>query len=149
MAKKSFNREDLIKEISYETLVRESVVEEVLEKFVDIAVEQIVNEGSFSLRGLFSINEYETKGGKIVPGQSKPLEARKTLRVKLSTNIKNLYTLQQGRFSDKPFFINRDNWKSALSWMKTERASGKDPSKRDLEAEKIAQIRNPLLEDDD
>lgn len=150
---KGLSKRELIQEIARETHVRPQVVELILERMGDILVEQVVNNESFRWVGLLSITPQHLSE-RVVPGKEEPVPAGVRPRPRLSDNVKILHRLQQGRFQDKPFIINRDTWRGALKWWKEnpdERGSipvlprVESPSLQPQEAE----FYNPLLDDDD
>ena len=130
----------LLREIAARTYIKESVVEEVLETFKQVATEEIANKGAFNFSGLFSVSSYHTKevntGKGIVP-------ARMRLRTKLSDRVKKIWN---GRArSGVKDFETYDEFK--------ERYLNPGLSGRRAEIgllEEAPQVAvNPMLEDDD
>lgn len=82
----------LLREIAARTYIKESVVEEVLESFKEVATEEIINKGSFTFSGLFSVRGYEAKATKAGFGY---VPARTRLRVRLGDRVKKLWNGRQ------------------------------------------------------
>jgi len=89
---KPIYKAELLREIAARTLIKENIVEEVLETFKQVATEEIANKGAFNFSGLFSVSSYNTKevdtGKGIIP-------ARRRLRARLSDRVKKVWN---GRF---------------------------------------------------
>ena len=118
------SRQELVEEISKETLIRPEVVSEVLNSLTDIAIETILKDGEFNLMNLFKVKSYEVKKVYIPsnpkhPNPSQDIgKAQKRLKSSLSENIRRLFRIQNKHFPDQPGLINRDTWKGALKWEK-------------------------------
>lgn len=89
---KALNKEALLREIGARTHVRETVVDEVLTAFREIATEEIVNKGAFSFFGLFTVSFYNTKATQTNFGFT---PARKRLKTKLSSRVLKLWNGKQ------------------------------------------------------
>lgn len=113
---KEYGRQDLIREIASDLRIREEVVDLVLKRFQDVAMERLVNHESFPIDGLFSVTGSDQKSRLGPNGETLPSQRR--LTVKLSTNVRSLYRLQHDVFSDKPGLVNKDTWRDALRWKK-------------------------------
>lgn len=140
---------ELVKQISEETHIRQEVVSIVIDKFIDISIEEIVNNKNFPLRGFFLLSPYKVKGGFVgINGEISPEQQR--VRLKMSKNISTLYKLQNNEFSGSPYFVNRDNWKGALKWS----LSRTKPQRNNKNNQVILETNNnvdynPFLDDDD
>lgn len=128
MTKDEQGRQWLVREIAQDLRLRPEVVDLVLKRFQDIAVESMVNDDKFVLDGLFTVNanDHESRIGP----DGKKLPPQRRLSVKLSTNIRKLYRLQHDKFSDKPGIINRDTWRDALRWQRTTGSSPDSKKKK-------------------
>lgn len=118
------DRMTFIKEVAHDTNLKPEVVRVVLDRATDIIIEQMVNDRNFRLASVFTSKAIEVTN-KTIPGSrgktaGGKVAATKRLNLKVSTTLKTLFKLQQEFFPDKPFIINRDNWRSALSWSKTQ-----------------------------
>lgn len=135
------NKAELLREIAARTYIKESVVEEVLETFKEVAAEEIANKGKFNFSGLFSVSSYHTKevntGKGIVP-------ARMRLRTKLSERVKKIWNgrVRAGVTDFETFEDFKENYLN--------------PNPNDLRAsiglledESPGAALNPFLEDDD
>lgn len=106
----------IIKEISRDTRLRPEIVEAVLNRYIDIAVEQIVNEKGFKMKGVFSVN-YHMSPQRRSPRGDEIIPPRSYAQLKLSKNVKDLYTLRNLFYLGKEYVINRDTWAGAIRWM--------------------------------
>lgn len=109
-------KEDLFRDIAADLGVHPATVDRVVHRFLDIAVESMVNEGEFPLQGIVLVKESDYSPSPGPNGETLPPQKR--ISVRLSRNIRNLYRLQHDSFSNKPYIINRDTWRDALSWKK-------------------------------
>lgn len=115
-------KKEMISEISNELNIRSEVVEVVLNKFIDVTIEKIVNNEEFSLMNVFSVSSHR-EGNAVIPAnphsgtESKKIVNRKKLRSRLSRTLRTLYRLQNDQFPDKPYIVNRNNWRDALKWV--------------------------------
>lgn len=106
---------NLVKEIADDLMIRPEVVHAVIARFIDIAMEEMVNNLSFPVRGIVSIVPYRVKGGSLgVNGEVTRPQTR--YRAKFSKGLLTLIRLQQNNYADSPYFVNRDNWRGALKW---------------------------------
>mgnify|MGYP001096088117 CR=1 FL=1 len=129
------NKDKMVKQIAKDLFLREELVQEVLDKFVDIAIEEIVNEGDFQIHRLFSIVSREYKGYENSKGR---IPATRRLSIRLSSGVHKLY-----RFSLKPdndyekYDINRNNWREFLSTIESnEKTNAREPMLSETELEK-------------
>lgn len=144
------SRSELIAEVSKETGVHYDVVEAVLEKLVDVAVEQVVNGRAFYLKGFFNITHKDYSGGQYLPGSKKKRPPSRVLKIALSPNVKLLYKLQRDRFKDKPFVVNRDTWRAGLKWLMEDPNRAQSPVASDPPSPPpTAENFNPLLDEDE
>lgn len=81
----------LRQEIAARTLVKESVVDLILDTFKEVATEEIVNKGSFSFSGLFSVKNFDTKETVTPKGV---IPARKRLSIRLNDRVKKLWNFR-------------------------------------------------------
>lgn len=145
----------LAKEIAKETSLRVEVVEEVLAALTNITVEKIVNGEPYSFLNLFSVSFHETKNLKVphspvsnTPGREYPV--KKSLRARLSKNLRVLYSLQAETFPHHPYLVNRDSWRDALKWVREGGLKkSSSPVKRELKPVESGGAANPFLEEDD
>lgn len=144
---KSVNKHKLLQEIAARTQIKDSVVEEVLTTFREIATEEIVNKGKFNFFGLFSVDNFQTKEARTGFGF---VPARKRLRTKLSDRVKKLWNgkLREGN----------ENYLSYEELVDLYSDSGESSSRRDLEKSlgiSVSPVQeqkitgNPLLDEDD
>lgn len=110
---KPMTRRALVREISKGTLVKPDAVEDVLDRFIDIAIEEIANKGVFSMENFFSIYPVQFKGYKLA---GKEIPDHERLRVKLSKKIRDLRKLKLGELEDEDGIIGRDNWRKAFQY---------------------------------
>lgn len=140
---KPLNKSHLLREITARTHIRETVVEEILTTFREIATEEIVNKGSFNFFGLFSVDNYFAKESKGGFGLS---PAGRRLRAKISDRVRKLWTGKE-----------REGLSESLSFAELSERYGKE-TKNELrdsigllpsDSSVISQTGNPLLDDDD
>lgn len=137
-------------EISQETLISPIVAEMVLEKYKDILIEQIVNEGAANILGLVKIKSKVTtstfKTNPRDPNSEYVTKPMNRFSAHLSPFLKALIRLQARRFEDKPGLVNRDTWRGGLKWVHSDYALSNKNKKKTPDPTEII---NPLLEDDD
>lgn len=112
----------LINEISHSANVRPDVVREVVNSLTDIAVEEIVNNGSFQLDNLVSFKSSEWAGYTAGGGRAIPKHTR--LSVKISSGLRKLY---KAKASDSSEVITRSNWREKLKDLTPPRNSTSEP----------------------
>lgn len=134
----TLRKELIVRQIAKDLYLREDVVEEVLDRFVDIAVEEIVAKGEFKVHRLLSVSTTDYKGYQAGKGA---VPAHKRLRIRLSEGVHRLFKLTQANPSLE---VTRDNWKTVLTTApgakKTERVALDNSGDGDLF--------NPLLDED-
>lgn len=135
-------REQLVKRIAKDLYLREDVVADVLDRFVDIAVEEIVNRGEFKLTRLFSVSSVAYKGYESGKGYVAPHER---LKVRLSHGVSRLFQLRQKAYGGSTEVIDRDNWREILA----EEAPVRAPKTAAESAAPTADDFNPLLDEDE
>lgn len=138
----------LVREIAKDLRMRPEVVDLVLKRFQDIAVECLVNDDKFVLDGLFSVSSSEHEGRLSPSGE--PLPRQKRLSVRLSENIRKLYRLQHDVFLDKEGIVNRDSWRDALKWKKKTQKNRPVETLPQVPVSPVAtEEYNPLLDDEE
>lgn len=145
-------KDELIRTIASESQVRREVVALVLEKLTDVAIEEIVNKGSFRLENLFTVTEHEVKNLVVPKGKGSPggvIPATTRLSTKLSITVRKLYKLQK-EFPASPGIVNRDSWRDALKWREE---GNHGPARQRFQSEKkpakTYDLHNPFLDEDD
>lgn len=109
-------RERLVNEIAKDTHIRSDVVDIVLARFQDIAMEELANNEAFPMFGIVRVTPYVTRD-KVMPS-GKRIPAIRSIKFTVSENVRKLHQMQQRDFPDKPFIVNRDTWRGALKWAK-------------------------------
>ncbi|TXG75822.1 hypothetical protein E6Q11_06510 [Candidatus Dojkabacteria bacterium] len=104
----TLKKERLVKQIAKDLFLREDVVEEVIDRFIDISVAEIANTGEFRLHQFFNVSSVKYKGfvaGKgVVPDHFR-------LKVKLSSGLNTLFKLKSRGEID---LVTPDNWREIL-----------------------------------
>lgn len=137
----SLKKEIIVRQIAKDLYLREDVVEEVLDRFVDIAIEEIVNKGEFRVHRLLSVSVSDYKAYRAGKGD---VPAHQRLRVRLSDGIHSLFKLRMGKFNGDTSTITRDNWRDFLgSNLQKKRTLNKALSPNSNE-----DLYNPLLDED-
>lgn len=106
-------RRELISKISKHTDIRADVVEEVLQGFLDVAVEEIVNKGEFGVRDLFSVSSHEWSEYSI---GDKKIDSHDRLKIRVSTKIRNLWKLRNSSEEYRDKYITKDNWRKVYKY---------------------------------
>lgn len=128
------SKKKLASRISIHTNVRTDIVEEILDGFIDIVVEDVVNKGEFVLTELFTITSKEWKSSTY---EKKP---HRRLVIKISHRINELWKMRHNIFNGSTEVINRNNWKQIYY----------DNAKRyDKNSTEVLDENNPFLSDDD
>lgn len=156
---KMTNRE-FMAEVSKRTNLRRDIVEDVFQSAVDIAIEQIVNTGEFTMKDLFTVTSKNYKGYSLAGTEVPP---QKRLAIRLSARIKSFWKLKNSRYPDSEF--SRNEWEEASRFHKKSEASTPIPKKREVTPPRIptfapkpiipatphipANDFNPLLDEDD
>lgn len=138
---KPLYKAELLREIAARTYIKESIVEEVLETFKQVATEEIANKGAFNFSGLFSVSSYDTKAVTTSKGH---IPARKRLRTSLSDRVKKIWN---GRVrAGMEDFENYEEFKER--YLDSSGAQLRE-SIGLLEPEKKSVAHNPMLDEDD
>lgn len=117
---------ELIDEISRHCDVRIDVVREVMDAFVDVAVEQIVNNGKFTVPRLFRVKRFLHSGSDSQALGLKEVPERYRLSVSLSGTLRNIAK----RAQDYPdLVIDRNNWRDY--WKNTSQFKKRSTSRND------------------
>ena len=125
-------KDRLVKEIAKDLYLREDVVREVLDRFQDVAIAKIVNNGEFKYSRFFSITSKDFKSYETTHGIVPP---HKRLSIKLSEGVRKLFKMK-----NENIVVNKDNWKELLST-----SEAKQPRK----VNEQHQDWNPLLDEDE
>lgn len=151
---KSITRKEFIEKVSIHTDFRGDIVEMILDGITDVIIEEIVNNGKFSLKQLFFVTSAEWRAYKITEGAEIPKTVR--LRVALSETIRELWKIRHSVFGGDKDKITKDNWREVFashrkiypSRMKAGDKGAEEhhsvPSNNDL-----PETYNPFLDDDD
>lgn len=148
------NHTELVKEIAKETSLRTEVVEEVLAALTNITVEKVVNGEPYSFLNLFSVSYNEIKNLKVpgTPGSTTSTVeylGKKSLRARLSKNLRTLYSLQAETFPHQPYLVNRDSWRDALKWVREGGFDKTQHGRHKIDRVESDGAANPFLEEDD
>lgn len=90
-------KRDFITAVSKRSNLRRDVVEDVFAAVVDISIEEIVNNGEFVMKDLFSISSKDYKAYSLA-GTHVPAQRR--LKVRLSEKIKSFWKLKNEVYPD-------------------------------------------------
>ena len=134
-------KEFIVRQISKDLYLREDIVEEVLDRFVDIAVDEIVNTGEFRIHRLLSVSTADYKAYQAGKGT---VPAHKRLKIRLSDGVNRLFKHRMNKLDGAVGVINRDTWRDFLS----EEVSKRDSTPEVLENNINEDLYNPLLDDD-
>lgn len=130
---KPMGRQRLVSEVSKDADVMVEVVDDVLESLVNVIVEEIVNNGTFRLGNVFTIDSSSWKAYK---GGLDDVPDMRRLKVRISSDLRKLYRLKQ---ADESVVIDRTNWRQMVKdEVRAPKASDTDPG-----------FFNPMLEEDD
>lgn len=102
----------MIREISKRMFLREDVVEDVINEYINTMIVDTINNGEFNITNFFSIKSYEWSGYRQSHRET-PIEDHWRLKVKLSKNLRLLYKTF-GPNSENPNIINSQNWRKLL-----------------------------------
>ena len=141
MSKPNRRKRELIKKISQHTDIRADVVAIILDGFIDVVIEEIVNEGDFGLRQLFEVSSAEWGSYSI---NSKHKVAKHTrLKISLSYAVRELWKARFSEFNGEKGHITKDNWRDILRSRRKPVSSGKNSAKINDDDY------NPFIDDDD
>lgn len=90
-------KRDFITAVSKRSNLRRDVVEDVFAAVIDISIEEIVNNGEFVMKDLFSISSKDYKAYSLA-GNHVPAQRR--LKVRLSEKIKSFWKLKNEVYPD-------------------------------------------------
>lgn len=103
-------KRELISKIAQHTDYRKDVVEEIIDGFVDVAAEEIVNKGEFGMLDFFTITPKEwTKSYTINNNEEVPQRPRLIIRV--SERLRNLWKFRIDSLNGEQGVITKDNWR--------------------------------------
>lgn len=126
-------KKDMVEEIAKDTFLSRNVVEDVINRYTDILIDEIVNEGNVKIPRLFSVTSRVWKSN--LQAQGKP---RRRLTVRMNRRLRELFK-RFGPDSNLFGYLNKDNWRLL-----------QESKVSDLPKEENNQkIYNPILDDDD
>ena len=131
-------KELLVRRIAKDLFLREDVVEEVLDRFMDLAVEEIVTEGEFKLHRLFSVGSVAYKAYEAGKGT---VPAHRRLRIRLSEGVQYLFKARQ---ANPNLVVTADNWRQLL----TDRSTPEKAEAEPLDSSQAGDLYNPLIDED-
>lgn len=132
-------KRELAKNISHHTDIRLDVVEIILNGAIDVIMEEIVNEGEFEIKQLFTVSNAEWGSYTINGTQKVPKHFR--LKIALNRAVKTLWKTRHSRFNGEKGHITKDNWRDIL------RSTQPENSKKVVE--NLEDNYNPFLDDDE
>lgn len=148
-------RRELIAKISQHTNIRKDAVEQVVDGLIDVAVEEIVNDGEFNIIELFSITSKDWNKSYSI-NNSKEVPSRPRLIIKLSRRVRDLWKMRIDMFKGEKGVITKDNWRDAnkhvIESKKAARKPLSDSTKNDKSIEKSQDEQedyNPFLDNED
>lgn len=115
-------KRDFITAVSKRSNLRKDVVEDVLQAVVDISIEEIVNNGEFVMKDLFSISSKEWKAYSLA-GREVP--AQKRLKIRLSEKLKSFWKLKNEIYPE--LNLTRQELEDALKHHNSTKGSDKAP----------------------
>lgn len=148
-------RRELISKISQHTNIRKDAVEQVIDGLIDVAVEEIVNDGEFNLIELFSVTSKEWKKSYSI-NNSKDVPSRPRLIIKISRRVRDLWKLRIDMFNGEKGVITKDNWREANKHVLESKKAARKPLNESIKNPKIkenppieTEAYNPFLDDED
>lgn len=84
---KKLSKKEIIKEISSHTNIKEQIVKSVYEGFVDVALAEIANKGTFEIHELFKVSATEVNSNLAESGKTYRLTSR------ISAKLRRLFKL--------------------------------------------------------
>lgn len=103
-------KRELISKVSQHTKLNNAAVELVIEGLIDVAVEEIVNKGEFSIIELFSVTSKDWNKSYSINGNEK-VPSRPRLIVKLSRRLRHLWKIRLDDLDGATDVITKDNWR--------------------------------------
>lgn len=98
-------KRDFITAVSKRSNLRRDVVEDVFAAVIDISIEEIVNNGEFVMKDLFSISSKDYKAYSLA-GTHVPAQRR--LKVRLSEKIKSFWKLKNEVYPDLGYLTRQE-----------------------------------------
>lgn len=98
-------KRDFITAVSKRSNLRRDVVEDVFDAVIDISIEEIVNNGEFVMKDLFSISSKDYKAYSLA-GTHVPAQRR--LKVRLSEKIKSFWKLKNEVYPDLGYLTRKE-----------------------------------------
>lgn len=149
-------RRELISKISQHTNIRKDAVEEVVNGLVDVAVEEIINDGEFNIIELFSITSKDWKKSYSINGETE-VPNRPRLIIKLSRRVRDLWKMRIDVLKGEKGVITKDNWRDASKYLIENKKSLKSDLNEPKTANKPAAEKeqkdkdnyNPFIDDED
>lgn len=145
------NKDELIRKISKKMFLREDVVEDVVNEFLDHLIAETVRTGGLLLTDFISIRSHEWGSYKLANRET-PIPPHHRLKVKISKNLRDLHKFF-GPNSEYPGIITTDNWRELLKLTKTAKKgeapdiSRLSPPKREERRVQEQDFSNPFLDD--
>lgn len=141
MSNPSRKKRELIKKISQHTDIRADVVAIILDGFIDVVIEEIVNEGEFGLRQLFEVSSAEW-GSYSINSKHKVAKHRR-LKISLSHAVRELWKARFSEFNGEKGHITKDNWQEVLRSRRKPTSSSKNTATTKNDDY------NPFIDDDE
>lgn len=147
---KGFTRNELVSAISKDADVRADVVKDVIDSFINVAIEEIANKGTFNINNFVKISSYKWAG--YTAGRGYEVPEHRRLSVKLAASVRNLFKLKN---DDPELEITRSNWRDVLRKVEEETVrTGVSPNPavngKGSEAARTSPVEDPaVLEDDE
>lgn len=147
-------RRELISKVSQHTNIRNDAVEQVINGLVDVAVEEIINDGEFNIIELFSVTSKEWNKSYSI-NNAEEVPSRPRLIIKISKRLRELWKFRIDILKGEKGVITKDNWRDAHKHLlkqekslKRANKSSADKEQPKVEAPKTEDY-NPFLDDDE
>ena len=121
----------IVSEIARDTRVPRELVDAVVNRYLDIVIEQIVNGRGFKMKNIFTVAYHQTPE-RMSPMGDKLVPPRGYIKIKPSDTLKDLDTVWELFYRDKAdYVITRDTWNGAAKWMRSPEHRGKIASAKE------------------
>lgn len=140
-------KQRIVKNISKTMFIREDVVNDIVNAYIEQLIVETVNRGKVSIENFVSVSSYQWSSYKI-SNREEEIGEHWRLRSRISKNLRTLFK-NFGPESANPNIITVNNWRKLLEVSESIKTPGAQPDlsrkKEKKEIKEEQKVRNPFL----